>query len=432
MGRWLPGSDAGCYVVAAACAVVFLIITGFALFRDRAKGRRRCPKCWYDMAGGGGLRCPECGFLARSERVLHRTRRRWGRVWVASALAIYAVVAVGAPDVTMYGWAHRLPGWVLVRLYPWADRPNGGKRVSVTERPVLSAILFRFERDDGFSAGARRELTARALGELDTTGDALRRRDAYLLLSGTDVEAKACLPRILFHAEREPGPVPAHIARVVIAQLGADDPAVQAYLLELLQALPPDETGGFVSRLPARGPAAAVYVPGLVRLLGAGGDAAHTAARRLLAIGPPAREAVPALRAIAGSEPEPGARLLYNGAIDCIEGRYADDAAFYASLLGADDPGHRFFAASMLASLEVGDRAAPYLDQVIAAYATPRADDSPAMAGMLLRAIGARAGEAERAVPMLKARLADPTCTPSERNEIQTTLRRISGSFPRY
>ena len=33
----------------------------WAMFGDRARGRRRCPRCWYDMSGATLLKCPECG-----------------------------------------------------------------------------------------------------------------------------------------------------------------------------------------------------------------------------------------------------------------------------------------------------------------------------------------------------------------------------------
>ncbi len=52
----------------ASLAAIWLLS---ALFRDRSRGRLRCPRCWYDMAGAG-LTCPECGKQARSERALRR------------------------------------------------------------------------------------------------------------------------------------------------------------------------------------------------------------------------------------------------------------------------------------------------------------------------------------------------------------------------
>src|SRR5438309_1158927 len=45
------------YTLAAAGALLLL----WSLFHDRPKGRRRCPRCWYDMRGVPSLLCPECG-----------------------------------------------------------------------------------------------------------------------------------------------------------------------------------------------------------------------------------------------------------------------------------------------------------------------------------------------------------------------------------
>lgn len=46
-----------------------VVLLGRALLWDRARGRRRCPKCWYDMSGVDSLRCPECGREAMSVRL---------------------------------------------------------------------------------------------------------------------------------------------------------------------------------------------------------------------------------------------------------------------------------------------------------------------------------------------------------------------------
>src|SRR5438477_8406765 len=54
-----------------------LLIGGWALLADRARGRRRCPRCAYDMGAVGGLVCPECGRRASRERERFRTRRDW-------------------------------------------------------------------------------------------------------------------------------------------------------------------------------------------------------------------------------------------------------------------------------------------------------------------------------------------------------------------
>ncbi|MEL6795859.1 MAG: hypothetical protein AAFO89_03455, partial [Planctomycetota bacterium] len=89
-----------------AVALLALVGVVWALFWDRARGRRRCRRCWYDMAGvptePGDLpaACPECGRAHAKPRHLTRTRRRWGR-----AVVLGLVMVVGG-----YGL------WVVPRM----------------------------------------------------------------------------------------------------------------------------------------------------------------------------------------------------------------------------------------------------------------------------------------------------------------------------
>ncbi len=69
-----------------ALAGVWLLWAG--LWRDRSRGRLRCPKCWYRLDGTADLNtedtstfkavaCPECGRKCKRPRQLLKTRRRW-------------------------------------------------------------------------------------------------------------------------------------------------------------------------------------------------------------------------------------------------------------------------------------------------------------------------------------------------------------------
>src|SRR5262245_51210785 len=118
---------------AAALGGLGLALLLWALFWDRARGRRRCPKCWYDMAGvpasgsaaDAACTCPECGHMARGERGLSRTRRRWraaaaGGLLMAAAYALWCV-----PGWRDGGWTTLVPNQVLVFIAPPENPPPG-------------------------------------------------------------------------------------------------------------------------------------------------------------------------------------------------------------------------------------------------------------------------------------------------------------------
>src|ERR1043166_5996407 len=85
---WVIGAVLGCLGV-----VVVLV----GVFRDRSRGRRRCSRCWYDMAGGAGLPWPECGRVHRNERRLLRTRRSRRVIALGVFLSVLALVTAVAP-----------------------------------------------------------------------------------------------------------------------------------------------------------------------------------------------------------------------------------------------------------------------------------------------------------------------------------------------
>jgi len=94
----------------------------WCLVWDRPRGRRRCPKCWYDMSGAearDSLVCPECGKRATSERMLQRTRRRW-KISLLGALpmsmAVYLLLLSNA--ASKEGWPAALPTTALILLAP--------------------------------------------------------------------------------------------------------------------------------------------------------------------------------------------------------------------------------------------------------------------------------------------------------------------------
>jgi hypothetical protein len=95
------------------------LLAVWALLWDRPRGRARCPRCWYDMAGAADLKCPECGRTARSPKALHRTRRR--RAWAVAALALLAGAQVVRlwPQIELEGWRSTLPTSAVMHLLPF-------------------------------------------------------------------------------------------------------------------------------------------------------------------------------------------------------------------------------------------------------------------------------------------------------------------------
>ncbi len=97
-------------------AVVVLVV---AAFMDRARGRRRCPKCWYDMRGVEGLRCPECGRQCRCEHELFRTRRRLRRgILAAAVLAVMSYVVGNWPRIEGRGLLGVVPTMLIAGTVP--------------------------------------------------------------------------------------------------------------------------------------------------------------------------------------------------------------------------------------------------------------------------------------------------------------------------
>ncbi len=95
-------------VMAGAVALIGALIVAWALFSDRSRGRKRCPKCWYDMSATVGLICPECGRDAERPARLEKTRRRW----VIAAIGM--VVALGSLYPALKGFQKRNGLWSLM------------------------------------------------------------------------------------------------------------------------------------------------------------------------------------------------------------------------------------------------------------------------------------------------------------------------------
>lgn len=114
-------SDGYYWTLAALLGAAGLFVLYRALLHDRSRGKKRCPKCWYDMSGAPSLTCSECGKSVKRERKLYKTRRhkRWAAVGIV--LLVSATCSALAPTISRDGWLSIVPNTALILVSPGAD-----------------------------------------------------------------------------------------------------------------------------------------------------------------------------------------------------------------------------------------------------------------------------------------------------------------------
>ena len=107
----------------------------WAMFGDRSRGRRRCPRCWYDMSATSHRRCSECGHEVRRESAFFRTRRRWRRIALGLVLILTGLATFFGREVHDKGWVRATPTVVYIAFLPHLDSQTTFKELSdrVTE-----------------------------------------------------------------------------------------------------------------------------------------------------------------------------------------------------------------------------------------------------------------------------------------------------------
>lgn len=124
-----------------------LIVVGWRF--DPSLGRRRCPKCWYDLSGTKGLLCTECGHEAASERLLFKSRR--SRMTIALALIPLLLVPIVHRGLYAWrvGWVGLIPTTVMVVAWEWLPESVVGSFNSGwwgTGRQTPGTLLARVEQ----------------------------------------------------------------------------------------------------------------------------------------------------------------------------------------------------------------------------------------------------------------------------------------------
>lgn len=176
--------------LSSALAVFAVIAWVRFLFGDRAKGRPRCPACWYSMQGiahsqpsdATGLRCPECGHCVHRLPDLFRVRR--SRLLIV--LGILAMTASGAVSFPVWRndalTAEITPTWLLVHVVPVGSDGHGSLAIAL-DRELSNRARLRPLSDDQISVLARRKLSIPGIAdELVELPKTLRRNGSCRLM----------------------------------------------------------------------------------------------------------------------------------------------------------------------------------------------------------------------------------------------------------
>ena len=185
---------------------------------DRARGRRRCPSCWYDMAGVSGLRCPECGREAKLERSLFRARRWWIRGALGAVIVLCGAAICVWPVVREKGVVSLLPNFVLVRLAPKVGTELIWDSVGLrwTLSPMTEELWRRVKNDQLSASGMLSAI--RTAGVLQTRS---RWPKDQPFVVGVTIPSVWMGPGTLTFTPRAPG-LGAASARVVPYDYGSD------------------------------------------------------------------------------------------------------------------------------------------------------------------------------------------------------------------
>jgi hypothetical protein len=121
----------------------------WSLLRDRSRGRKRCPRCWYELGdipptqseGRTGWVCPECGHLSHKAKSLLRTRRRWRVAILGAVLGAASWPVANLPGIRANGWWSLAPRVVLIAALPQLE--SGG---SIDWRAPRNQLLEHLQR----------------------------------------------------------------------------------------------------------------------------------------------------------------------------------------------------------------------------------------------------------------------------------------------
>lgn len=368
------------WIGAAILALGALWVLARALLLDRSRGRRRCGKCWYDMSGVNGLRCPECGRAFKAERQLLRTRRHKRRAALGLLLLALAASAAHAPRLARNGWLASIPTPLLALILSvWDDQgdqlfaqmqgrlwtPAGAVGLSDWEQLLLARCCARKLREAATASGPAAAATFQSQSTV-VIGDGIGSATTVTTISGPGStwqylsvlralgpNARPALPELIASLEAGDGFARSEAAAVIGGMGEAARPAVPA-LAAMLEGASAADVRLALRVLGNLGPAGAAAAPALGRVI----DASHTNTTILVralsvagAIGPDGRAALPAVLRAIESDADMSIRLVAVRAVGLIGHPAPEAVRTLAALVGHEDMAMRNAAARALERL---------------------------------------------------------------------------------
>lgn len=320
------------YSSGALFAALSLVLLAWALLFDRARGRVRCPKCWYAADGlAPGSPCPECGKTPKSPRALRRTRRKWRCAFVSLFLFVVSGVLAAWPSFVDGSWIKHAPTSVLV-ISAWRIENPADPLAVELERRVRDDHMLRLW--DGVPS--------------EPTSDAERLEPMW----SWQRRILASNLAVLFGTRNGTVVSPENVrfARTMLWRLGPDAAPASPRIAEYI-GCNPDSVPMFLELIESIGPAAAPTVPTLVDFIKIGPGhpefdkyGREYAVEVLALFGPASRDATPTLIELLDEEPRrrPGSYDIVGNAVVALGAIGPDAVDAVAPLLeiAHDDFGH--------------------------------------------------------------------------------------------
>lgn len=140
-------------IIAGSILMLGAVALGvFGIWGDRARGRKRCPSCWYSMEHAAGeVVCPECGRRSSGAALL-KPRRRWWAVVAAAVLGCGGLFLAAGKDRLIVLAYRLLPAWRIESRHAAGGAGEYEVLIYANRRPDWNGVprcvevLFKGER----------------------------------------------------------------------------------------------------------------------------------------------------------------------------------------------------------------------------------------------------------------------------------------------